>query len=364
MINPLSKQLISEQKDLIEVCASINKCSVVGVDTEFLREKTYYAKLCLVQLAAGGKSWCIDVLALEDLSPLAEVFENQSLLKIFHSSRQDFEVIYQQLACLPTPVFDTQIAASFCGADAQAGYATVLKNEFSIELDKSQTRTDWSRRPLSDKQIEYAINDVHHLEPLYEHYQQRLEQLGREDWFNQETQSLFNIDDYQMLPEHAYKRLNGSSLTVLSQHFLRQLAYWREDVAQNKNIPRSWILKDKDVYELAEMLPVSESTLKKTRIGSQSFVRKNAKHIVKMANDCKSLNDMEFLWKAYQPFNPEQKALIKDLMKRIAEIAKHENIAQTVLATRRDVEAFVRDQALSTISRGWRADFLLDKLKI
>ena len=358
----MNNPLVSEQKDLIDVCDAVNQCSVVGVDTEFLREKTYYAKLCLVQLAAGGESWCIDVLALDDLSPLAEVFENESLLKIFHSSRQDFEVIYQQLGCLPKPVFDTQIAASFCGADAQAGYATVLKDEFSIELDKSQTRTDWSRRPLSDKQIEYAINDVHHLEPLYKHYQQKLEQLGREDWFNQEVLTLFNVDDYQMLPENAHNRLNGSSLTVISQHFLRDLAHWREALAQNKNIPRSWILKDKDVYELADMLPTSEEMLKKARISNQSFVKKNAQYILQMALDNKNQSDAKQLWKPYKPFEPEQKAIVKELMKKIAEIAEHVGIAQTVLATRKDVEAFVRDQSESAISKGWRAGFLLEKI--
>lgn len=367
LVNPIShlsmtKQLISDSKDLIDACSIVNACSVVGVDTEFLREKTYYAKLCLVQLAAGGSSWCIDVLALEDLSPLADIFKNRSLLKIFHSSRQDFEVIYQQLGCLPAPVFDTQVAASLCGSDAQAGYATVLKKEFSIELDKSQTRTDWSRRPLSDKQIEYAINDVHHLEPLCKHYQSKLGKLERMSWFEEEINTLFNINDYKVLPERAHVRLNGSSLTVISQHFLRDLAYWRESIAQRKDIPRSWILRDKEIYELAELLPFTESVLKKSNLGKHAFVRKNAEQIVKMANDCKNRDASKALWKNYQPFDIEQKTVIKEIMKKIAEIAKQESIAQTVLATRRDVEMFVRDKSLSTMSQGWRGDFLSNKI--
>ena len=359
----MSNQLISEQKDLIKVCDAINTCSVIGVDTEFLREKTYYAKLCLVQIAAGSDSWCIDVLALEDLSPLTEVFENESLLKVFHSSRQDFEVIYQQFGCLPKPIFDTQIAAGFCGADAQAGYATVLKSEFSIELDKSQTRTDWSRRPLSNEQIEYAINDVLYLEALYKHYKLKLEQLNHAEWFDQELQTLFNLDDYQMLPQNAYKRLNGSSFSKASQYFLRELANWRESLAQNKNIPRSWVLKDKEVYELAEILPESEEEMKQTHIGKQSFVRKNTQHILQLANKNKNLNDVDSLWETYQPFDAEQKTVVKGIMKKIAEIAKTEEIAQTILATRKEVEMFVRDQDRSIISKGWRADFLLEKLK-
>ena len=318
----------------------------------------------MVQLAAGEHNWCIDVLALEDLSPLADLFTNEAILKVFHSSRQDFEVLYQQLDCVPKPVFDTQLAASFCGADAQAGYATVLKKEFQIELDKSQTRTDWSRRPLSAKQIEYALNDVIYLERLYLHYQAELESQGREAWFLEETESLYVLDDYQMLPERAHQRLNGSSMSIASQHLLCDLAHWREQLAQSKNIPRTWILKDKDLYFLADLLPSSEGELENKAIAQQAFVRRNLKRIIQMTQQVLADRQLQRIWQAYEPFDAEQKAQVKNLLKQMAALAEEYNIAQTMLATRKDLEAFIRDENSSGITKGWREQFLLEKLSV
>ncbi|MGH1540199.1 MAG: ribonuclease D [Arenicella sp.] len=358
----LDKKLITDQSDLQKVCEAAALEPAIGIDTEFLREKTYYAKLCLVQIAVGDQAYCIDVLALDDLSALADILTNTGVVKVFHSCRQDFEVIYQQLGCLPTPVFDTQLAAAFCGNDAQVGYANILQQEYGVELDKSQTRTDWSRRPLKAQQIDYAVNDVVYLVQLYKDFQKRLQENGRLDWFNEETQQFYAIEDYAADPDLAYQRLNGSSLLPANQHFLSSLAAWRDQLAQKKNIPRTWILKDKELYELADLMPQSEAVLQRSKLNSIPFMRKNSQQIVQRAVEFASKDNLRRIWQIYQPFDAEQKSICQSLMKQVSSFAQQHSVAQAVLATRKDVEAFVRDVNSSRISQGWRGQLLMPSL--
>jgi len=214
--------LIEEQHQLMGLEPLIKglgeQSRVVAVDTEFLREKTYNAKLCLVQLGIGEHQYCIDVLAIDDLSLLVELFSDEKILKLFHAARQDMEVIYQTFNVLPKPIFDTQLASAFCGGDMQQGYGAMVQERTGVELAKTQSRTDWTRRPLSAEQIEYAGDDVAHLEELYRQTHKLLEENQRLDWYHNEIESYYELDKYIIDPTLAYKRFGWRLETQTTIH--------------------------------------------------------------------------------------------------------------------------------------------------
>jgi len=316
-----------------------------------------------VQIGFGDEAYCIDVLEIEDLSPLTELLLNESVVKVFHSCRQDFEVLYQRLDVIPKPVFDTQLAAAFCGYDAQAGYAKLVMDELDVELDKSQTRTDWSRRPLSDKQIAYAAEDVIYLNTLYSIMQERLVSLDKLDLYQEENETLYKLDDYQCKPENSHKRLNGASMTAKSQQYLLALAHWREATAQDRNIPRTWVLKDKDLYEIAGSFVLDQNRFNKSDIARDKLVRRHTKKIIALANEVEAKGDFSLIWDAVSPLDADGKKLVKDLVQRVSRLSEDSGIAQSLLATRKDVEATMRGSESGRISQGWRSKLVLPALK-
>lgn len=355
--------LVNDFSVFKDICAEALMQPVVAIDTEFMRQNTYYADLCLVQIGYEDKAYCIDVLAIDDLSPLKDLLVGDNTLKIFHSCRQDFEVIYQLFGVLPAPLFDTQLAAAFCGYDAQAGYARVVNDELGVELDKSQTRTDWSRRPLSEAQISYAAEDVLHLGAIYEILRDRLESKGRVSWFEEETQNFYRVDDYAMQPTNAFNRLNGSSLPLKSQHYLKSLAEWRESEAQTKNIPRTWVFKDKELYEIASMCTPCPNTFKDSDVAKVKGVKRHSKTIVDLCQQIQSDNFNQSVWNHYAPFEPHEKQLIKNIIQQVADTAQELGVAQSLLATRKDIETLLRSPKSSRVHHGWRETELAPRLK-
>lgn len=356
--------LIEEQHQLTELEPLFARLSeelgVVAVDTEFLREKTYKAKLCLVQLGIDDNQYCIDVLAIEDLSLLSGLFANERILKLFHAARQDMEVIYQTLDVLPKPIFDTQLASAFCGGDMQQGYGGMVLERTGVELPKTQSRTDWTRRPLSADQIEYAGDDVAHLVELYSQTKAQLDESGRLEWYTQEIDSYYELDKYVIDPAMAYKRLSGGGLKIKQQYLLQALAEWREASAQQRDIPRTWVLRDDKLFDFVHQMPKTVQEITDLEIFGRKSVTYLAPQALEIMN---SLTVGELpLWRRVEPLTKQEKGICSSLMKQVAGISEALGIAQALLGTRKDVESLYRHRTSKKLLAGWRKDQVGDPL--
>ncbi len=256
--------IITTTAELKDLCARWEKAGYITVDTEFVRTRTYYAVLCLVQVADAEGAVAIDALAPKiDLEPLYNVLVDKNVIKVFHAARQDIEIFYHEGGVIPHPLFDTQIAAMVCGFGEQAGYETLVKAIAKKSVDKSQRFTDWSKRPLSGRQLEYALSDVTHLRQVYEFLKRKIGSSGRESWVDEEMGVLTSPGTYENHPEEAWRRLKVKST---NQRFLAQvqaLAEFRELEAKAKNVPRNRIVDDKTLLQLAAHAPHSENDLRK-----------------------------------------------------------------------------------------------------
>src|SRR6056300_1648084 len=262
---------ITTTQELSEFCQQASQGDYVTVDTEFLRERTYYSKLCLIQLALSGKDVKDAVLVdpLADglsLQPLYELFENENVVKVFHAARQDLEIFYVDAKVIPKPLFDTQVAAMVCGFGDQVGYETLVRKIAKQSLDKSSRFTDWSRRPLSDAQKSYALADVTHLRKIYEYLAAQLQKQGRAKWVAEELRILTNPETYISRPEDAWQRVKTRTQSAKFLAIVRELARFREAYAQERNIPRSRVFKDDALVELASTKPQSVADLNKSRL--------------------------------------------------------------------------------------------------
>ncbi|MFA6279639.1 MAG: ribonuclease D [Bdellovibrionales bacterium] len=259
--------LITTTEALASFCASLSGCPYVTIDTEFMRERTYYSKLCLVQLSGGAdKTAAIDPLAEGiDLKPLYDLLDDPSILKVFHAARQDIEIFVQATGRVPTPIFDTQVAAMVCGFGDSISYETLAATLADAKVDKSSRFTDWAQRPLSDKQIVYALGDVTHLRIVYEKLAAMLTASKRSDWVREEMAILNDPSTYTVKPQDAWKRLKSRLDKPRKLAVLREVAAWREQEAQSANLPRSRILKDEQVVDIATHAPETPAALARLR---------------------------------------------------------------------------------------------------
>lgn len=266
---------LTTTQDLAEFCAEARTHDYVTLDTEFLRERTYYSKLCLLQMAmpvTGSGSTEENAVLVDPLSddismePLYELFRDTSVVKVFHAARQDLEIFFVDAKVFPDPLFDTQVAAMVCGYGDQAGYETLVRKIARQPLDKSSRFTDWSRRPLTDAQKTYALGDVTHLRVIYEHLSAQLKKSGREGWVREELEVLTNPDTYTILPENAWKRIKTRTNSGRFLAILQALAAFRETHAQSRNIPRNRVYKDDAMVELASTKPKNMQDLGRSRL--------------------------------------------------------------------------------------------------
>lgn len=362
--------LIEEQAQLTELepifQSLCDQGGVVAVDTEFLREKTYNAKLCLVQLGIGEHQYCIDVLQIPDTSSLVQLFKAPNVLKLFHAARQDLEVILQTLDVLPKPIFDTQLAAAFCGADMQIGYGGLVQEVTGIELPKTQSRTDWTRRPLSSEQIKYAGEDVAYLEALYDSSLEQLRQQNKFEWYQAELESYYDESLYLIDPETAYKRMSGGMLKIKQQYLLKALANWRESAAQERDIPRTWVIRDDKLYDLVQANVKSEQEI----IDLGVFGRRSASYLAPQAMDIirKTKTGEQMVWRKVEPLTKPQKSLCSSMMRELSALSSEHGVAQALLGTRKDVESLYRNRQSKKLLRGWRESVvgqpLLDFIKV
>jgi ribonuclease D len=351
---------IDSDEKLIAFSREIASADWLAVDTEFMRERTYYAQLALIQVASENSFALIDVPALSSLAPLREVFTRESCLKIMHSASQDMEVLGQALGVMPTPLFDTQIAASFLGEADQIAYAAIVKQRIGIELDKDQTRTNWLQRPLSPAQLGYARADVLYLYELYEQLVSELESVGRLGWAQQESQSLAEKMRLGAEPELAWQRLKSlSRLSPAQQHIARDLARWREQQAQQRDLPREWVLNKQALSGIAKMQPDSLRQMEEVDGLNPKVMQRIGKQLLKVVEQVSADH--------YEPLVPaeldaDQRGQAKRLMARLREIGEVQNIAPSLMANRSVIERLVAGERDFPILEGWRAQVAGDEL--
>jgi ribonuclease D len=257
---------ITDTGALAAFCDKASKAEYVTVDTEFIRDKTYWSKLCLIQLAGPDEAVAIDVLAPGiNLTPVDDLLANPDVLKVFHAGRQDVEIFFHRNGVIPVPIFDTQVAAMVCGFGDQVGYETLISKLVGVRPDKSSRFTDWAQRPLSQKQLDYALADVVHLRPAYEKLSQRLAQSERTPWLDEEMRILINPATYEMDPENAWKRIKSRNGNARTLAILRELAAGRETQAQKRDIPRNRVLRDDAIQEIAAQAPTDVENLSRLR---------------------------------------------------------------------------------------------------
>ena len=265
-------EIIPTNEALRAVCSRLSKAGFVTVDTEFMRDSTFWPILCLIQLAGPEDEVIVDPLAPDiDLAPFYALMRNPKVVKVFHAARQDIEIFYHEGDTIPDPLFDTQVAAMVCGFGDSVGYETLVKRLAGGEVDKSSRFTDWSRRPLSEKQLNYAIKDVTYLRTIYEVLAKRLTQTKRARWVAEEMSVLQNPETYAMRPENAWKRVKGRFRGTRGLAVLVEVAAWRERQAQERDMPRSRIMKDDALAEIATQIPRSLSDLDGLRAVPKGF---------------------------------------------------------------------------------------------
>lgn len=348
---------------LAAFCDRAASAPYVTVDTEFLRERTYYAQLCLVQVALPGDdpadAVLIDPLAEGvSLDPLYALFRNQGVVKVFHAARQDLEIFHVDGGVVPAPLFDTQVAAMVCGFGDQVGYETLVRKIAKANLDKSSRFTDWSRRPLSEAQRTYAIADVTHLRQIYEYLSGELARSKRTHWLEEELSALTDASNYVVTPSDAWQRLKLRNASPKLLAIARELAAFRETTAQERNIPRNRILKDDALMELVSTKPRSLSDLAKSRLLLRD-ARKGAiaeglvaavERGLKAAPD-----DLPKLPKGRDrsAMNPAMADLLRVLLKAKAEEA---GVASKLIASSSDLDDIASGEREGIWARGWRAE--------
>ncbi|HTU66930.1 MAG TPA: ribonuclease D [Steroidobacteraceae bacterium] len=353
--------MIDSADALTAFAAGATRAGTLALDTEFMREKTYRAELCLLQVADGATAVCIDPIALPDLSALVPALTSPAIVKVMHAARQDLEVLLPAVG-LVTPVFDTQIAAALAGHPAQVGYAELARRLLGIELPKAQTRTDWSRRPLSAEQQEYALDDVRHLGALRDSLLETLRAKGRLAWLEEDLAGLANADALRVAPEDAWKKVKGlPTLDPQRQELAKSIAAWRERRAADRNRPRGWILDDAVLREIVLRLPRSTETLATLPEMQESVVRKCGDELLELVRESGIGDPPPPLPRRERP-DPAQVALVKKLADLSNETAKQLEISGEVLATRRELEKLAAGKRDVSLLRGWRADVVGQKL--
>jgi len=354
-----SMSIIKDSISLAEFCRRLSKSEYVTVDTEFIREKTYWPQLCLVQLANEREAKVIDAKAKDiDLTPLLKLMENQSVIKVFHAARQDLEIFYKLAKKLPNPIFDTQVAAMVCGFGDSVGYETLVNNIVGESIDKSSRFTDWSVRPLSEKQIAYALGDVTHLRIIYETLKDQLFRTEREEWLKEEIDKLTDERIYLAPPHEAWRRLKVRNPKPRILAILQELAAWRETEAQKHDLPRNRILRDEALIEIAHQAPCTTRDLARTRgLGQRLAKGPMGNNILKAVETGTNIPENECPFLPRRSNLPRNIGPVTDLLKVLLKMKSiQENVAQKLIASGSDIEkiAAYGETAGVPALTGWR----------
>ncbi len=361
---PTSPLYVDTPQQLSELCAKLADVPWIILDTEFLREKTYFPKFCLLQIAANGIVACVDPLALETLDALFEIIFNPRITKVFHSGRQDLEIIFNLYGKLPGPVFDTQIAAPLLGLGEQISYAGLVAELLGVNLTKSHSRTDWTRRPLSPEQIRYAADDVIYLEQAYLTMRPRLEKLNRLSWLEGDFQELLDTANYENPPELAWQRIGGvNQLKSKPLSIVQTLAAWREQTARSQDLPRGWVLKDDALLDLARQQPANIDELKLVRGIDDRVVKRHGAIICRMIQEAAGRCPQAVGQKNRTGKKTVEQEAVFDLLMAVVRLRAAQNtINASVLASRKDLEQLFDGDPHSSLLHGWRKTMVGDEL--
>jgi ribonuclease D len=346
---------IDSDAALREHCARWRQRPWLAVDTEFVRVDTYYPILCLVQISDGAQAACIDLLALPDAAPLWDLLAEPRVIKVLHAASQDYEIFVQHSGRCPAPLFDTQIAATLLGIGDQIGYAGLIENMLGITVDKSLSRTDWSKRPLSEAALAYAAADVEHLAEIFPRLQQQLAESGRLGWLAEDCARACDPDHYRTRPQDAWRRLKGlARLPLPAQAVAAALAEWREAEAQTRNRPRKWILEDEPIYRIAERQPADLTALEQLEVMPPKTLARHGATIIERVSA--ALNGPAPAQVLEPELDAPQKAALLSLQSRVRERAQALRLPPGFLAPKADlIEVVVNGTAADVpLLRGWR----------
>jgi len=360
----LPMTLITETNKLIDACERFSRDSFLAIDTEFMRERTYYPQLCLIQIAGKDEAVTVDALANEiNLNPILDLMGNNQIIKVFHACRQDMEIFFNLNRRIPFPVFDTQIGAMVCGYGESVSYDKLVRQITGVQIDKSSRFTDWSHRPLSKQQLNYALSDVTHLRTVYESLLNQLEKNGRINWLNEEFQNVLSPQTYDIPLDQIWKRLkikNGRPKFLI---LVRELCAFREKEAQNRNIPRNRVIRDDVLLDIAARSPRSSIDLAKVRSLSPQFAEgRLGKSILRVVAEASNIpeSDAPQLEKLNKP-KPQKPALIELLKVLLKHKSEDNNVAQKLIASTADLEAIAEDDNANVLAlNGWRKDVFGD----
>lgn len=369
---PLLPKVYGDKLEYIETTDGVRElaerarnASVLAIDTEFIREKTYYPKLCLLQLATDEQVWIIDPFKAKDLSALVPLLLDGGITKLFHAAKQDIEIIYHLLDAIPAPIFDTQVAAALLGRSFQIGLAALVQSYCGVSLKKGDSFTDWARRPLSKSQLDYAVSDVIYLPDIYRKMKAELEALGRTTWMDNDLDRLSDISEYRIDPYTRYlhlKRANQLSPRQLSA--AKEVAAWREIKAQELDVPRKWVLSDEQIVEACRKETKTIDDLFLIRGIRGHISTKDARKIAELINYGISVPECDYPHLPYSNTNEKNVDASLDLMQALVRLrAKENDIAMQILAPHSDLTAVARGhlEGLDVMS-GWRRKIVGDEL--
>ena len=352
--------MITSSVELAAICKRLSRSEYVTVDTEFMREATYWPRLCVIQMAGPEDGVIVDAMAPNlDLDPFFQLMANDRVMKVFHAARQDIEIVFHRGGLIPNPIFDTQVAAMVCGFGDSISYDQLVHRLTGARIDKSSRFTDWGRRPLSERQIEYALADVTHLRDVYQALAARLGEQGRADWVREEMGVLTSPSTYRLEPADAWKRLKMRVRKPIELAILQEVAAWREREAQARDVPRSRVVKDDAIYEIASQQPTTPAALGHLRTMPRGFERsRSAEDILAAVRRALEMPKEELprVPKHRPAANGNGAAvdLLKVLLKMISE---SHGVASKIIATVDDLEAIAGDDGADVPAmHGWRRE--------
>lgn len=357
--------MIETTAALAEACTELAKSDFITIDTEFLRETTFWPELCLVQMASPTLEVLVDPLAKGlDLTPLFELMANPDVVKVFHAARQDIEIIYHLGGLIPHPIFDTQVAAMVCGFGDSISYDQLVQKIKNVQIDKSSRFTDWSRRPLTEKQLDYALADVTHLRDVYLSLKAQLEREGRSLWLTEEMDILESRDTYDMHPDDAWLRLKSRLRKPTELAILKFIAAWREREARSRNVPRSRVLKDDAIFEIAQQQPKDAEALSRLRTIPKGWERSaSGTAIVETVNAALALPKEEMPKAPRHSHAPEGSGAAVELLKVLLKLtADKHGVAAKVIANSDDLDKIAAEGEKATVAAltGWRRELFGD----
>lgn len=356
---------VTDTATLRQLVERLRMAPAVAIDTEFMRERTYYARLCLIQLGTDDIHAIVDPLAFDDLSPLCELLLDPSVVKVFHAGSQDLEIFYRECGCATAPIFDTQVAATLAGFPQQVGYGALVKELLGVALDKGDTYTDWSRRPLSDTQVEYALNDVRYLPEIHRRLLDELTREARVAWLQADFSRLEDPATYEPAPEEQWRRVKRiSSLNRRQLAVAREVAAWREREAQRRDVPKRWILGDESIVEIARRAPATAADVGGIRGVADKAGKGAQRGIAEAVSRGLLVPDAELpsIAKRRRPQGDVDAAV--DLMVAIVRMrAREHGVAMPLLASREDLERLAGgEREASPLLEGWRRNMVGDEL--